>query len=54
VLAIDDDLDVVGDLGKMAPSDGHGAGIRVGQGDLRLAGFVHLLVDTFQVLFPVL
>jgi hypothetical protein len=54
VLAVDGHLYVVGDLGMMAPSDGHGAGIRIGKRDLRLTGFVHLLVDTFQVLFPVL
>jgi hypothetical protein len=46
--------DVEGDLGMMAPSNRHGAGIRVGQGNLNGAGLHHLLVDTFQVLFPVL
>jgi hypothetical protein len=54
VLAIDGNLDVVAYLYMMAPSDGHRTGIRIGQGDLRLAGFDHLLVNTFQVLFAVL
>jgi hypothetical protein len=54
VLAIDGHLDVISDLGMMTPSDGHRAGIRVGQGDLTGAGLLHLLVDAVQILFPVL
>jgi hypothetical protein len=54
VLTINGHLDVVRDLGMMAPSDRHGTGIRIGQGDLTGARLLHLLVDAVQVLLPVL
>jgi hypothetical protein len=47
-------LDVVSDLGMMAPSDGHGAGIGIGEGHLFLVGLLLMLFEMAEALFAFL
>ena len=49
VLGVDGHLDVIGDVGAMAFSGGHGAAVWVGEGDLGLAGLVDLLAQGTQL-----
>ena len=43
VLLVDGDLNVIAYVGDLTTAGGHGAAIRIGEGDLGLAGVFHLL-----------
>ena len=50
VLGVDGDLDVIGHVGAMAFAGGHGSAIWVGEGDLRLARLLHVVLQTLGLL----
>jgi len=49
VLLVDADLNIVGDIGDLSAAGGHGAAVRIGEGDLGLTGVFHLLGELEQL-----
>jgi hypothetical protein len=54
VLGVDGDLDVIAHVGDPAAADGHGAGVRIGEGDLGLVALFHALLQALVVLHALL